>query len=64
MKIGDEIKVKRKKKTGEVYYTEENSEKKATIVDICKNFIVIQYKEGYRECFRESELINGVIKKT
>lgn len=61
MNIGDVIKVKRKKKTGEIYYNDENSIKNATIVGKFKNFIVVEYKEGYKECFRESELVNGII---
>lgn len=61
--IGDTVKVKRKKKTGETYYTEENSVKEVEIVGKYKNFIVVKYKEGYTECFKENEIIDGIIKK-
>ena len=45
MKIGDKVKIKRKRIKGEVYYTEENSTRTATVVEICKNFVVVQYEK-------------------
>ena len=61
--IGDFVKIKRKKKTGEINYTEENSIKKVEVVGKYKNFIVVQHKEGYKECFKENELVDGIIIK-
>ena len=45
MKIGDKVKIKRKRIKGEVIYTEENSTKIATVVEIHKNFVVVQYEK-------------------
>lgn len=45
MKIGDKVKIRRKRKKGEVIYTEENSTKIATVVDKYKHFVVVQYKK-------------------
>lgn len=59
MKIGDKVKIITKRKTGEIYYDEQKSTRTATVVGKYKNFIVIQYSKGYKECFRESELVNG-----
>lgn len=59
MQIGDKVKIKRKRKVGEIYYDEKSSTQEATVVEIYKNFVVVQYKKGYRECFPEKELIGG-----
>lgn len=57
MKIGDKVKIKRKRKVGEIYYDEKNNIQEVTVVETHKNFVVVQYEKGYKECFRESELV-------
>lgn len=54
--IGMSVKVKRTRKRGEkkpnkIFYED------AIVVERCKNFIVVQFPRGYKECFKESELI-------
>lgn len=44
MKIGDKVKIKRKRKVGEIYYDELSNTREATVVAIHKNFVVVQYK--------------------
>lgn len=45
MKIGDKIKIKRKRNKGEVFYSKENSTRTATVVAKYKNFVVVQYEK-------------------
>lgn len=45
MKIGDKVKIKRRRKKGEAIYTEESSTRTATVVEKYKNFVVVQYEK-------------------
>lgn len=45
MKIGDKVKIKRKRKVGEVYYDELANTREVTVVGIHKDFVVVQYEK-------------------
>lgn len=54
--IGMPVKVRRIRKRGEkkpnkIFYED------AIVVERHKNFIVVQFPRGYKECFKENELI-------
>ena len=55
MKVGDKVIIKRKRKVGKGY-SSRLREQKATVIQICKNFIVVQHEKGYRECFSQEDL--------
>lgn len=56
MKIGDKVKIIKKRKKGEIHY-EKNKYKKGIIISILPKFYVVKLEKGYNECFLESELI-------
>lgn len=54
--IGMPVKVRRVRKRGErkptkIFYED------AVVVERHKDFVVVQFPKGYKECFRESELL-------
>lgn len=54
--IGMPVKVKNVRKNGE-YKRPKIIYKDAIVVEKHKNFVVVQYPLGYKECFKESDLI-------
>lgn len=55
VEIGMPVKVLKPYKNGEIRNIEIRT-KDATVVGIYKNFILVQYNCGYKECVRENEL--------
>ena len=55
VKIGMPVKVVKPYKSGEKQ-TVKLRTKDATIVGIYKNFILVQFKGGYKECYKEKDL--------
>lgn len=56
--IGMKVKVERKRKQGQkgrtVSYYQEGK-----IKEMHKNFVVVEFPKGYRECFRRNEIVLG-----
>ena len=54
MEIGTLVKVKIPHKSGE--RTKER-QKEGKIVEIYTNFVVLQFSQGYKECYKQEELL-------
>lgn len=56
MNIGDEVIIKRKRKSGEKNFKID----KGTIINIYESYVLVRLKKGgFRECFKENELCLG-----
>lgn len=63
MKVGEEIKIRTKKKIETDEFLKIKSVVTAKIYQLCENFLVVEYKEGYKECFQYQDIVDGIIIK-